>query len=341
MRSIVYSKPEVFALEDVPLREPGPGEVVIDVDRAGVCGTDLHLHHGEFGPAYPLVPGHELTGVVAARGAGVTGIEVGDRVVADNTVWCGSCDNCRRDRPAFCTRLRAHGVNAPGAFAESVILDADRCFVVNDLAPDVAVLAEPTACVMRGLDVLTAAPGSNVLVFGAGPTGLILAQLLKKSAGAERVVVAAPSAYKLELAAAHGADRTVRMDRSDPTGVVDDLRREAPEGFDVVIDATGAVPVLEQAIGLTRTGGTLMVYGMASEDAVWPVSPYEIFRRELTIKGSFAQQFTFDRAVAVLRSGTLDTTGIITHRFGLDDYRGALDAISDSACVKAVVEPQR
>ncbi len=341
MRSIVYSEPEVYDLEDVPLRDPAPGEVVVAVDRAGVCGTDLHLHHGEFGPTYPLVPGHELTGIVTARGVDVEDVAVGDRVVADNTVWCGACDSCRRGRPAFCTRLRAHGVNAPGAFAESVILDADRCFVVNDLDADVAVLAEPTACVMRGLDVLAATPGANVLVFGAGPTGLILAQLLKKSAGAERVVVAAPSAHKLELATAHGADRTVRMDRHDPAGAADELRRDAPDGFDIVIDATGVVAVLEQAVPLTRTGGTLMVYGMAAEDAVWPVSPYEIFRRELTIKGSFAQQFTFDRAVAVLRSGTLDTTGIITHRFGLGEFSDALGAISDSACVKAVIEPQR
>lgn len=341
MRSIVYTEPEHFTLEEVELREPAADEVVIEVDRAGVCGTDLHLHHGEFGPSYPLTPGHELTGRVVARGDGVASPEIGDRIVADNTVWCGTCPNCRRGRPAFCTRLDAHGVNAPGAFAEAIILKADRCFVANDLDPDIAVLSEPVACVMRGLDVLDAAPGAHVLVFGAGPTGLLMAQLVKKNAGAERVVVAAPSPHKLELAKLHGADLVVQMDRANPAAAQAALRADAPDGFDIVIDATGAVPVLEQAIGLTRTGGTLMVYGMAAEDAVWPVSPYEVFRRELTLKGSFAQQFTFDRAIAALRSGTIDTTGIISHRFGLADYRGALDAISDSACVKSVIEPQR
>lgn len=341
MRSIVYPRPESFELTQVDLRAPGPREVVIEVDLAGVCGTDLHLHHGEFGPSYPLTPGHELTGIVVARGDEVDAPEIGDRVVADNTVWCGSCENCGRGRPAFCTRIRAHGVNAPGAFAESVILSADRCYVVNDLAPEVAVLTEPIACVVRGIDVLDASPGAHVLVFGAGPTGLLMAQLLKKYAGARRVVVAAPSQHKLDLAARHGADLTVRLDRSDPAAARDTLLADAPSGFDIVIDATGAIPVLEQAIGLTRSGGTLMVYGMAAEDAVWPVPPYEIFRRELTIKGSFAQQFTFDRAIAALRSGAIDTTGIITHRFALDEFQSALDAISDSACVKAVIEPQR
>ncbi|MBK0418383.1 zinc-dependent alcohol dehydrogenase family protein [Leucobacter sp. CSA1] len=341
MRSIVYSEPEHFSLQEVPLREPGDTEVVIEVDRAGVCGTDLHLHHGEFGPAYPLVPGHELTGRVVARGSAVTSPEIGDRVVADNTVACGTCTSCRRGYPVFCERGRAHGVNRPGAFADAIILEADRCFVVNDLDPDVAVLAEPAACVMRGLDVLGAAPGSNVLVFGAGPTGLLMAQLLKKNAGTERVVVAAPSQHKLDLARAHGADLTVRVDRADPAAARAALRADAPEGYDIVVDATGAVAVLQQTIGLTRTGGTVLVYGMADEEATWPVRPYEIFRRELTIKGSFAQQFVFDRAIAALRSGTIDTTGIITHRFGLDQYREALDAISDSACVKAVIEPRR
>lgn len=341
MRSIVYTEPEHYTLADVALRAPEADEVVIEVELAGVCGTDMHLHRGEFGPSYPLTPGHELVGRVVARGSAVDSPEIGDRVVADNTVACGACRNCRRGRVAFCTSVIAHGVNAPGAFAESVILKAERCFVANDLDPEVAVLTEPVACVIRGLDVLAAAPGSHVLVLGAGPTGLIMAQLVKKFAGARRVVVAAPSAHKLELAHRHGADLTVRMDRNDPRVAEDALRSDAPDGYDIVIDATGAIPVLTQAIGLTRTGGTLLVYGMTGEQDEWPVKPYEIFRRELTIKGSFAQQMTFDRAVAALRSGTLDTTGIITDRFGLDDYRGALEAISDSSVIKSVIDPCR
>lgn len=341
MRSIVYTEPENFTLEETVLRAPDIDEVVIEVELAGVCGTDLHLHHGEFGPSYPLTPGHELVGRVVARGSAVETPEVGDRVVADNTVACGACRNCRRGRTAFCTSVIAHGVNAPGAFAESVILKAERCFVVNDLAPEVAVLAEPVACVIRGLDVLAAAPGSEVLVLGAGPTGLMMAQLVKKFAGARRVVVAAPSAHKLELARRHGADLTVQMVRADPGVAEAALRADAPEGYEIVIDATGAIPVLEQAIGLTRTGGTMMIYGMTGEQDEWPVKPYEIFRRELTLKGSFAQQLTFDRAVAALRSGAVDTTGIISHRFSLDDYQGALDAISDSSVVKSVIEPRQ
>lgn len=340
MRSIVYSEPRVFGIETVETVQPLPHEVVISVERAGMCGTDLHLHQGEFGPAYPLVPGHEITGTVTAIGSEVATPAVGERVVADNTVVCGTCSSCRRARPAFCENLRAHGVTAPGGFAETVTLSADRCFSVGSLDPDVAVLAEPTACVLHGLDVLAAQPGAHVLVFGAGPTGLIMAQLLKKRAGASRVVVAAPSQSKLDLAAKHGADLTVLLDRNDLSISDEVLRAESPQGYDIVVDATGAIPVLSRTIGLTRTGGTILVYGVAAEDAVWDVSPYDIFRRELTIKGSFAQQFSFDRALEVLKSGTLDTSGIITHRFGLDKYQHALDSLQDSGSVKVVIEPQ-
>jgi 2-desacetyl-2-hydroxyethyl bacteriochlorophyllide A dehydrogenase len=338
MQAIVYDRPGQVEVRDLPVPEPGPGEVLIDVTVAGVCGTDLHLHDGEFGPTYPLIPGHEFTGEVVAVGDGAGGELLGHRVVVDNTASCGRCVECRRARPAYCERLVAQGVNAPGGFAEYVLTDANRCFLVDDLDPEVAVLTEPVACVVHGLDVLQLRPGSDVLLFGAGPTGLILTSLLARS-GAGRLVVAAPTAAKLALAAARGADTTVLLERSDPMAAVAELRDLAPSGFDVVIDATGAPPVLGLAPGLTRTGGTVFVYGMTPEAAQWPVSPYDIFRRELTLKGSFAQQFSFDRALSALRTGRVDPTDLITRRFALADYLAALAAVADSAVVKAVLVP--
>jgi len=119
-----------------------------------------------------------------------------------------------------------------------------------------------------------------------------------------------------------------------------EMRRLAPEGFDVVVEATGAVPVLERAVGLTKMGGTLMVYGMASAEDRLAVSPYEVFRRQLTIKGSFAQTHCFDRAIALLRSGRVRTDGIVTHRFGLDGFGEALQALSsDPTCLKSAIVP--
>jgi D-arabinitol dehydrogenase (NADP+) len=177
-----------------------------------------------------------------------------------------------------------------------------------------------------------------VLLFGAGPTGLILTQLLAGS-GAGHLTVAAPTQTKLDLAKRRGADEVVLVDRHDPTASATRLRASAPDGYDVVVDATGVLGVLEQAISLTRTGGTVFVYGMTAEADIWGVSPYEIFRRELTVKGSFAQQFAFDRSLQALRTGRVNTEGMITHRFTLDQYQAALDAISDSTCIKSIVVP--
>lgn len=338
MQAVVYDRPGCVEIREIPVPDPSPGEVLIKVGVAGVCGTDLHLHAGEFGPTYPLVPGHEFTGEVVAGGDRAAEGLLGHRVVVDNTASCGRCAECRRARPAYCENLVAQGVNAPGGFAEFVLTDANRCFVVDDLDPEVAVLTEPVACVVHGLDVLQLPSGADVLLFGTGPTGLILTSLLNHS-GAGRLVVAAPTPAKLALAAARGADTTVRMERTTPAAATAELHDLAPGGFDVVIDATGAPSVLELSLGLTRTGGTVFVYGMTPEATQWPVSPYDIFRRELTVKGSFAQQFSFDRALTALRTGRVDPTGLISRRFALTEYLQALAAVADSDVVKAVLVP--
>jgi D-arabinitol dehydrogenase (NADP+) len=338
MKAVVYDKPRKFEVREVPVPAPGPGEVLVRILVAGVCGTDLHLHAGEFGPTYPLTPGHEFVGEVVSVGTGVAEEMIGRRFVVDNTASCGQCVECRRARPAFCRNLVAQGVNAPGGFAEYVVTSSGRCFAVDDLNPEAAVFTEPVACVVHGLDVLGLRPGSNVLLFGAGPTGLILTQLLAGS-GATELTVAAPTQAKLDLARAGGADRTVVVDRNNPAACFEELRQAAPDGFDVVIDATGALVVLSQTLPLTRTGGTVFVYGMTPESAVWPLAPYDIFRRELTIKGSFAQQFSFDRALSALRRGRVKTQGMISRRFTLDAYDEALGAVADSSVVKAVIVP--
>jgi D-arabinitol dehydrogenase (NADP+) len=338
MKAVVYDEPGKFEIREVAVPEPGAGEVLIRILVAGVCGTDLHLHAGEFGPSYPLTPGHEFVGEVVSVGTGVAEDMIGRRFVVDNTGSCGHCLDCRRARPAYCRNLVAQGVNAPGGFAEYVVTSSGRCFAIDDLDAETAVFTEPVACVVHGLDVLGLRPGSNVLLFGAGPTGLILTQLLAGS-GATELTVAAPTQAKLDLARASGADRTVLLDRHNTAASFEDLRQAAPDGFDVVIDATGALVVLAQTLALTRTGGTVFVYGMTPQSAVWPIAPYDIFRRELTIKGSFAQQFSFDRALSALRSGRVKTQGMISRRFTLDAYGEALGAVADSSVVKALIVP--
>lgn len=337
MRAVVYDRPERVEIRTVPTPRPAPDEVLLRVEAAGVCGTDLHLHVGEFGPTYPLTPGHEFTGRAVATGDAALEPMLGHRFAVDNTSACGGCPECLRARPAFCRRLLARGVNRPGGFAEYVAVPATRCFRADDLDPEVAVFAEPVACVVHGIDVLAPQPGSAILLFGAGPTGLVLTQLLGRVAA--HLTVAAPTAAKLAIAQRLGADAVVQLDRTAPQSSLERLREAAPDGYDIVVDATGAPPVLDLTLPLTRTGGTVFVYGMPPESARWSVPSYDLFRRELTIKTSFAQQYSFDRALAYLRSGRVDTSGLITHRFGLDDYTAALDTVSSSESVKVVLRP--
>ena len=338
MRAVVYAGPRDFSVSEVPAPRAAAGEVVIDVALAGVCGTDLHIHSGGFFAEFPLTPGHESVGVVREVGAGVPHLEPGQRVAVDNASACGHCPHCVRDQPLFCENFRSLGVNEAGGFAESMVSPAHKVFAVDDLADDVAVFAEPLACAMHGMDVLALRPGADVLMLGSGTTGLLLAQLLVHG-GAGRVTVAAPTEFKLALASSYGVDRVVQVNR-DAGQTYQMLRDLSPEGFDVAIDATGASSVVQILPDLVADNGTVFVYGMCDADGRVKWSPYGIFRRQLHVKGSFAQVNCFDRSLAMLRSGRIHTDGLITHRFPLDRYGDALGAVaSDPSCLKAVVVP--
>lgn len=340
MKAVVYDAPRQFSVRDVPVPQAGPAEVQIAVTQTGLCGTDLHIHEGEFFADFPVTPGHEVLGTVSALGEGVTGFALGDRVVVNPNIADGTCAQCRRGRPLLCEALQGIGVNRAGGFAEYVVAPAAQVFDVSGLDDDTAVTTEPTACAMHGLETLAMAPGSSALVLGAGPTGLLLAQLLK-SGGAAQVTVAASSPFKLARAEALGIDHTYAMDRDDLDG---DVRRLLAAtdgaGYDVVVEATGATTVIERSVDLTAAGGTVLFYGVTAADATVEIKPYDVFKREITIKGSFAEISSFPATIAAQRAGRVSSDGLITHRFTLDEYADALDALRNDRTVhKIVVTP--
>jgi D-arabinitol dehydrogenase (NADP+) len=339
MRAVVYSAPRDFAVRTIPTPEPGLGEVRVRVELAGVCGTDLHIHEGTFFATFPLTPGHEMVGTVEALGSGVTDFAIGDRVVVNGNSSCGACDFCNEGRPLQCQALSALGVTGPGGFAEAVVTPASRCVAVGDLSPEVAVFAEPAACATHGMEILDARPGTTALVLGSGPTGLLLAQLLMHN-GAARVTVAAPTPFKLEVARRLGIDETVEIPR-DPAAAYEILRAHRPGGFDNVVVATAVPGVFEIATPLTRDGGTVLWYGVTNPDDRVAVSPYDVYRREITIKGSFAQVTSFRHSVRALQTGRIRTDGLTTHIFPLERFGDALEAVRiEPACLKAVVDPR-
>jgi D-arabinitol dehydrogenase (NADP+) len=338
MKAIVYQAPRQFTYMDVPDPHIGPDEALIQVRACGICGTDLHIHEGEFLAQFPLIPGHEIAGEIAAVGSAVLGLQVGDRVVVDNTELCGHCFYCRRNQPLYCENFISHGCNVAGGQAEYVAIKAEKIFPIQRLSWREAVMVEPTACAVHGLDVIALQPGSEVLLFGAGPTGLVLAQLLKLN-GAAHLTVAAPPGPKLDLMARLAADEVVPVDRDDYGLHRQYLLATHEHGFDCVIEATGASRLCEEAIYYARQGGQVIVYGVYAEAARINWSPYEIFKRELTIKGSFAQTHCFDRALLYLESGQVKVGEVVSQEFALKEYGQALDALRSRQGIKNAVIP--
>jgi D-arabinitol dehydrogenase (NADP+) len=340
MKAVVYDAPKQYAVKEIPKPEAGPGEVRIKVHQVGICGTDLHIHHGDFNAVFPLIPGHELVGTVDALGDGVTRFSVEEQVTVNPNIYCGTCEYCLSGRLILCNDMKGLGSNYPGFFAEYVSVREDLVFSVEGIDPDTAVFTEPAACAMHGLESLDVRPGATALVFGAGPTGLLLAQLIK-SGGAASVTVAAPTQFKLDTARALGIDHTVLIDRSDmESNRVKLLEASGSNGYDYVVEATGSTDIGGICVPLARNGGTVLVYGVTRADETVSFHPFDVFRREITIKGSFAEMTSFGAAIRALRSGRAKTDGIITHRFSLNDYDKALDAVArDRSAHKVVIVP--
>ncbi|MBE7211842.1 MAG: zinc-dependent alcohol dehydrogenase family protein [Gluconacetobacter diazotrophicus] len=339
MKAIVYDAPRSFSYRDVPVPELDADEVLIRTRACGLCGTDLHIHEGEFAPRFPLVPGHEFAGEIAALGRDVRGLSEGARVVANCTSACGHCFHCRRGEVLYCENLVITGIQANGGYAEYLTVKAASVFALSPtLSWKEAVMVEPLACAVHGMDVLAMRPGSQVLMFGAGPTGQLLAQLLKRN-GAVDLTVAAPAGPKLVLAERLSADRVVAVDRNDPGRHRTALRDISANGFDVVVEATGVPAMAAEAMAQVRRGGTLLIYGVYPEGATFALNPYDVFRNEITVKGSFAQIHDFGRALAYLQSGAVRAGDIVTDEFALADWDRALDHAWKRRGIKTVMLP--
>ncbi|ROV89210.1 hypothetical protein VMCG_09891 [Cytospora schulzeri] len=328
MKALQYSEPEKFSIVQIPLPELRDDDILVK-----------HIHEGEFIAKFPLIPGHETVGVVAAKGKNVKGFEIGDRVAADNSELCGHCFYCRRGEVLLCENWSGHGTTLPGGFAEYCAYPQHQIFKIKNLSDVEATLIEPASCACHGLDKIRPRLGSSVLMFGAGPTGLMLAQLLRQNGGCS-VTIAAPGGLKMDLAKSlDAADHYVELSRSEPQAQAQfyQLKKDNPYGFDVVIEATGSVKLLEDAINYVRRGGTLVVYGVYANSArvSWP--PAKIFGDEIRIIGSFSETFMFPATIEYLDSGKIKTKGIVNKTFKLEQFQEALDSIKNKSAIKAAI----
>jgi 2-desacetyl-2-hydroxyethyl bacteriochlorophyllide A dehydrogenase len=316
---------EIVSLDDPT---PGPGEVVLDVAAVGLCGTDLHVLAGEHG-VLPVVPGHEVTGTVVALGSAVDRLRVGDRVAVDPNLPCRSCRWCRSGRENLCPDLGALGVTTTGGAAELMAAPAASCVVLPvhvDLVA--ATLVEPLSCAVRGYDVLASRLGATVLVLGAGTMGRMMLELAKRT-GAVRVDVVDTNADRLGRAQSLGCSGTA--------AAAEDLDRG--EGWDVVVDATGSAAAIQDGLSRVARGGTFLQFGVSSPAARVELSPYDVYRREITVTGSMAVLHSFERAVDLFAAGVLAPAVFVTRQAPLAEYREALDAFARGEGLKTQVLP--
>jgi len=331
MKAVVIEEPNRVAIKQVADPTPLPSEAVVKVEACGICGTDIHVLRGEFAPTrYPIVPGHEFCGEVVAIGSDARNVKVGDFVAVDPSLFCGRCRQCRAGRFNLCEYWNAIGVgSANGASAEFVAVPSANAFPLPPGLPrHCGALVEPLSCAVHGLDMVDAKVAEDYLIYGAGTMGLLLAQLAK-DAGASRVEMVERNPKRHELAKRLAADRIAVS--------ADELER--PQGWDVVIDATGVVPAIEDGIRRVARGGTFLMFGVANSDATATFSPFRIYNDEIKIVGSMAVLHSFERALSLLAKGVIDCEAMITNRFKLDEYKTAIDTFLAGSGLKVQVAP--
>jgi len=336
MLAAVFEGEGKLTLKEVPVPKlERADQVLLKVDAVSICGTDVHIV--EVPPGYIATPntilGHEFVGTVVEKGANVTHLDIGDRVVVNPNDYCGVCTYCRKNLPNECENIVALGIHADGAFAEYCRVSGKVAYKISkDVPVEWAACAEPLACVINGTQKVRVQPGETTAVIGAGPIGLIMAMMFK-AAGAGKVIIAEKAPYRLEHARKMKIGRVVDVNTESLKDVV---MEETGIGADIVADVVGSQ--LTTAIDLARKGGKVLVFGVNTK-AVAQFHQCEVTFKELQVLGTWLANATFPEAVRVLESGLLDIGGLITDTIPLADIHKGLETLGKGEAVKIIVKP--
>ncbi|MFQ5897489.1 MAG: zinc-binding dehydrogenase [Candidatus Methylomirabilia bacterium] len=344
MKAVVFYGPGLLRYEEVPVPVPGEGEVLVRIEAALTCGTDVktfHRGHPVMTPSIPTVFGHELAGRVVALGRGVRSVREGDRVVPANSAPCGACPLCRSGRSNLCEDL----LFINGAYGEYIALPprltATNLVPVQETLPvSRAAFAEPLACALLGIERGKVESGQTVAIFGHGPLGCLLAMVAR--ARKARVLLVGKDGWRLDrirgLELAECLDARAARDSE----IVAELRAlTGSRGVDVAVDATGRPEVWELAIASVAKGGTVVFFGGCSPGTgVW-LDTRRAHYDELTLVGAFHHTPELIRqAVELLESGAVVPDGLITHRTGLSEVPAALELMARGEALKVLIDPE-
>jgi threonine 3-dehydrogenase len=340
MRALAKTRPGPGAeLIERPVPTPGPGEVLLHMEAASICGTDAHPYNWDPWAAEilkpPIILGHELAGRVAAIGAGVTRVREGDLVGVESHIVDWTCAQCRAGDMHLCRNLKVIGAHVDGGFAEYVVIPETNAIESNGLDPAVVALQEPMGNAVHATFV-EPIEGRTVAVTGCGPIGLCTVAIAK-AAGAALVVATDVEPYRLELARTMGADLV--FDARQPDLVADVMRATGDDGVQVVIEMSGAQAALDAALAMVTRGGRISLLGIFSRPVTMDLSDL-VIQKGVRLYGIYGRRIydTWERTQALLRGG-LDVTPVLTHRFDLADWERGFELIAERHAGKVVLLP--
>jgi len=329
-------------LETLPQPSPGPGELLLKVASVGICGSDVHYYvEGRIGDQVvidPIVMGHEFSAWVAGLGAGVKGFAAGELVAVEPAIGCGECESCQHGHPNLCPRVRFCGTPPiDGVFREYTVMPAENCFKLPEgLGPEEGAMLEPLGIAIHAVDLAHLQAGQTVAVLGAGPIGLLTAAVARV-AGAGEVYVTEPLAHRRQFALDYVADVALDPDEIDVVSEI--LRLTGGRGVDVAFEAAGAPETPDQAAGVTRPGGMMVVAGIPSDDTM-TLTASTVRRKGLTIKLVRRMKHTYPRAIRMVHRGMLDVKPLVTHTFPMERIAEAFDMVAayDGGVLRAVIQ---
>ena len=334
MRASFLDKNLKIYTEDIEVPQLDSDQVLVRVESVGICGSDVHYYkHGSIGPYIvekPIILGHELSGVITAVGSGVAKERIGSRVAVEPQRACKVCKQCKAGRYNLCPEIEFYATPPiDGAFCEFVKIQSDFAYdIPSNISFDAAALIEPMSVCIWAAQKARIEEGTTVLIAGAGPIGVVMAQVAR-AFGASEVVVTDVVDHRLEFVKKYGATRTINTAS----------RTLGSEKFDVFVDACGVPAAVHAGILATGPAGRVLLVGLGSDEMMMPVS--HIQNNEIIVTGVFRYTNTWPIGIDFLARGKVDLDAIVTHHFGLNEVEEGLKTTANPAAMKVIIHPQK
>ncbi len=328
MRQAVMTAPGQIEFRDVPEPTPGPGEVLLEIKRIGICGSDIHVNHGKHPfTSYPIVQGHEYAAVVKTVGQGVAKVKPGTKATARPQIVCGECAPCRRGDYHICDVLRVEGFQAPGVAQDLFVTTEEKLVPLPDtLTFEQGALVEPVAVAVHSTGRVADLTGKNAAVLGAGPIGNLVAQVASGQ-GAQKVLLRDVSDFRLDIARRCGIEE---ISNAREESIAEACNRVfGDEGFQVALECVGVEATMDDAVDTIEKGGTIVVVGVFGEKP--RIDMALVQNRELNLVGTLMYKHEdYEKAVELIASGDIITEPLVTKHYPFEEYAAAYKFIDEN-----------